>query len=806
MATETHFLFIICMVFGTDHVCTGSSVDSTAIPRIDLENADLAECNFTVWNTSVNYFRNLLEQQFPNFMQFRLTFDENVQNSSSPGVFVPDKWVWTYKTRKLSFPYLSWNLDYGILSFGLLDARTVDVKYVHLNTTTHSPCRIVFGTDSANHKIVDALVELIDNSKGTGQKYESNYFCYRAEVPGIRETVAYWAGLYLNYPTVFISYNCCTVHFAYTEDRFITKCTQQRDKWILCTIAPYVLGILLFLYIFPFIYLEFAHFIAESDVIQYEDDTVSIQNSSENAEQTDDVGWVFQDSKSPLTFFSILKLFWCCRTRHPVSSSRFRRLISLLLTPSVVYIQFFMYRNGFGVGKEAQDNIAVSQLLHQGCPSGLLAFLGSFSDKSFAPAFGGPLFVSIVYFTTGTLFFVLPRNLKQAIEYGVGWSNSSPWSPLCFDARDIIALAGLNVTPSHGYRKAFSVCKCSFYMLFNKPFWLRMFRFHKERFDKILLFKPERAAWLRILAVPLLLCFGIIETVILILFYGVPFVSFIALLAKGLIRGLLNSWPHNRILRRVFSNRLTIFISSVCIFIMFTAFTYVGCLVFIESFSFICQVVMHCFLAVVVYPSVSFGYLFFFVAITYYSVHLVHKFGDGYLELLSLAVEISIQLDGCVNTVRVNGNELIVSNVYAPVRTIRVNHVTVNIPENESVRREGANSACKVRRKGRLIGIPLELFEFLVRKHRPVHEQFLKVFFQLSLIAVLIFVTQSITSRFVAGASSEISEVMHVIFLVTVGALPRIFEVMFLSHSELVKHEIVRRDLKMSIDDYWQSY
>jgi hypothetical protein len=109
----------------------------------------------------------------------------------------------------------------------------------------------------------------------------------------------------------------------------------------------------------------------------------------------------------------------------------------------------------------------------------------------------------------------------------------------------------------------------------------------------------------------------------------------------------------------------------------------------------------------------------------------------------------------------------------------------------------------KILKHNNMYGIPRELFYSLVRMHRPVHIQVLKIFFHLSLILFLVAMTLSITSKFATGASSEISDVMHVIFIVTVGALPRVLEVFLMNASESVRREIEIRNIEESIKEYW---
>ena len=62
----------------------------------------------------------------------------------------------------------------------------------------------------------------------------------------------------------------------------------------------------------------------------------------------------------------------------------------------------------------------------------------------------------------------------------------------------------------------------------------------------------------------------------------------------------------------------------------------------------------------------------------------------------------------------------------------------------------------------------------------------------------------SIAGGFVMGPTSEISDVMHVIFIVTIGALPRALEVALTTSNASVKREIELRRLEQRIMHFWE--
>ena len=83
----------------------------------------------------------------------------------------------------------------------------------------------------------------------------------------------------------------------------------------------------------------------------------------------------------------------------------------------------------------------------------------------------------------------------------------------------------------------------------------------------------------------------------------------------------------------------------------------------------------------------------------------------------------------------------------------------------------------KVKCRNGELGIPRDLFNRLVREYRPVHVQVISALIRLGLILTLIIITLSIVMRGSYQQKAAMSEVIHVIFIVALAALPRILEI-----------------------------
>ena len=89
------------------------------------EQCNQTRCKFEISNKSINYFHSRLREEDPKFMKFYIRFNESQFFNATGDTFQPTKWYWTYNSSIGMYPYLYWNVDFGVLSFGLLEAKTL---------------------------------------------------------------------------------------------------------------------------------------------------------------------------------------------------------------------------------------------------------------------------------------------------------------------------------------------------------------------------------------------------------------------------------------------------------------------------------------------------------------------------------------------------------------------------------------------------------------------------------------------------------------------------------------------------------
>lgn len=793
---------LLLFVFFAPNICLNDGADGSD------NNSAASSCNVTVADKSIRYFRSRLQIDEPNFIRFDLRFGSYHPNYTDE-TYNPFQWYWTFKTSRGLYPYLHWNIDYNLLSFDLLDVRTLRKDpYIEFDVT--DGCNLTLGTRATTELIAEQLMVLVSQlstDKNKVSRYQDSYFCYLTETPGINNTFGYQLGLYFLYPINMIYYDCCYTFYNYTMSLYNYRCMdEQITKWIQCTYGPYILGLLLFLYCPIFICKVTAtstEEISETNVQSEKSPLIktnSIQNSPHNDNDNEE-GWLYLDGAFPKTFIGTFSSV--IPGQFPVALSRLKRFSLVLLGPTLVFIQI-------GVYKLLLPDTPKSFVDHR-VPVGFLSLLGN-STKTFVPAFGGPVTLLVSYYFLGIIFLVCPNNIQVARENGV-LKKSSKLSPLGLSAAKIKQISGIKIEPKSGCSEAADLFLCSLFMIFRIQFWKIVLDTQRRRFKSLVRCRlcSKKVAVVLIFSLYIILC--LIEVLLCLVYYSVPLFSFIVVIIRGVvkttattIRNCKYGSDHTTCSRILKTRFLVIVLSSIVSF-LFIFYLYSVGLIFIQSFLFISQILVYCYIAVVIFPATSFGYLFFVVVLLYYIFRLIRGFGAKYLELLNDVVEIVSNISEQDNYPLVINETLVISNIkLTNVKNIKLNEVSIPLARNvqQSLQRSDRKPNCYLRFENNTYGIRRDLFEFVVENHLPAHKEVLRVIFHLSLICSFLLLTISITIGFATGPSSEMSDVMHVVFVVTVGAIPRVLEVALLDSSQHIYREIKLRRLEETVNMFLQ--
>ncbi|XP_052774747.1 uncharacterized protein LOC128213225 isoform X2 [Mya arenaria] len=714
-------ILLLYMLYNVVFAEASAEVKSADFPEMNhqkvLKNISLPECKFSVANESKRQFRSRLRVFDVNLIRFRIRWNSsNVMNSTLPGVFQPDLWVWSYRLPLGNFSYLTWNLEYGTLSFSILETKLYAIRYIDL-VTTQKKCSVTFGSTETTSSISHSLMEMVHVFKHDVPKYEYNYMCYLSEVPGISE-----------------------------GDQIIPRNVEMGP--LLSTDTP------------------------------GED-------------------WVYLDGNSPLTVLNVLSQpLDCLRRNHPILNSRLRRLICVVFAPMLIYLKLYMFKDGYLYSyNEKVTSISVRDLVKFGKPIGFLALYGDISDmnKTFVPILGGPIVVMILYFSLAIILIVCPKSLKQIVHNGL--PRKSDVSPL-FDGNEDIPRSRVCYRASdRGYKRASEICKQRVYLLITTDQWRRVFSIQRKRFES----DGTHSSLIRRIIKPLTFSIQVflcmLEVFIYVLFFLFPLFTFGEIMIKGTVVTIMdtrNSFKKHGFL--VSNSVVWFFITGLGLGAVIV-FGYCVCLVFLESFIYLAQIALYCFVALIVFPAIAFGYLFFFATIVYYLAHLLRDFGDGYSRLLEITVNKCIDLEGN-KTVLVLKDETI---------TIRVNGEEIVPIETQIKIQSRVHNVQMVMHKDFAPGIPRELFNKIVQEKRPVNAQMMNLIVHLTIIITLITLTLTLVSEISAGFTTDQSEVLHIVFTVIVGFIPKLVEMFLKGGSEIGSKEIEKKAIGEIVEKFWEN-
>ncbi|XP_052774748.1 uncharacterized protein LOC128213227 [Mya arenaria] len=736
----TKEIFLLYLFYLVVFAKASVEVESAYVPEMNNQNDDknisLPECTFNVTNSSIEYFRSKLAVFESEFIRFRIRLiNSTVVTKILPGVFQPDLWVWTYRPPHGNYSYLSWNLQYGLLSFSILETQLYVIRHIDL-LTTQSECLVTFGETETTSSISHSLMKMVDVSEHNVPKYQHNYICYLSEVPGIKNSFAYKAGLYLSFPVTFINYKCCTYGYSFQKVQFVkSNCNMFFEKWQLLTYGPYFLGVTLLL-IFPILLFAMCACISKCDQIL----PMNVEMGQFILRDTIEQNWVYLDGNSPVTVFHVLSQpLNCFRRKHPILDSRLRCLICVCFAPMFIYLQLYMFKDGYVLSyHEPVTRISVRDLVKFGKPVGFLALYGDMSDmnKAFVPILGGPFGVIILYFSLALILIVCPKSLKKIVNNGL--PRQSDVSALFHGLEEIPMSEACYCDQEKVYERASEICKQRVYLLFSTDQWRKVFSIQRKRFESHPICRGLMRTIMETLTFPFKAMLCVFEVFIYILFFLFPVFTFSVIILKGAVVSIM--YTRNSFKRRgsIVSNHVIWFFITVFILGAVFVFGYCVCLVFLESFIYLAQMAIYCFVALILFPTIAFGYLFFFVTLMYYLAHLVGDFGDGYSRLLQIVVNKSIVLEQAVNVVIYNDKTLEIINVNQHFETVKLNGEEIAIPIETQINIQSRVSHVQmVMHKHFAPGIPRELFDKIVKEKRPVNAQIVHLLVHLTIIMSL---------------------------------------------------------------------
>lgn len=765
----------------------------------------LPTCQVTVNKESAMHLQNSFGVSNPHFARLQLKFDGQLVHFKDD-VILPFHWIWTYYDIHNLASYLKWPQDFRVLSFGLLDVKTLpDGHYLVLDVHTDTPCTLTIGDYETTKSIAKALRDFTQNflvPMRREQPVDYSYWCYLVRATNKHSGLVQNLRKYTSYPAEIADYLCCHTSYDLMNRSIMNvDCDMKPKKQSIdSSMVPFVMSLIAFVF-FP-IFLLRASSCVESNM-----DTIRNYSRLQDSINDNQEPFVYLTGKPPVSFTTLLAGLCGLSEKFPVAVSRFRRFLFVILTPSLILVRIYVYW--------IYMYDIVRAFLKHNCPIGFISMLGGFesSRQAFLTALGGPYILLLVFYVAGIFFLVFPRDLNRIIDTGSNKdSDYSQYSPLFFSLHYIEEYSQTQIADSYGYEKAANVCTASVFMVVNPDFWLFVVKTQSARF--LYLYKCLRrrcrvatATGIFLFAILPVLILNISEIFLTVALYGLPIINFMSIIVRGYTLCLMKLFTSHWLMTKVGKLRVTRGIISFVFSVCFVYYVFSFCTIFTETFIYIGKTLFFSFLSVVVYPSTSFGYLFFGIVFIFYLIKSLTGFGEGYLELLADAVDLCSQMDDDPFRMQVVDGVLMVDDIRCrSIVKLQVQDTIVDLSfdQKQAIRDSRSLTQTRINLNGHVLGIPQSLFLQLVRNYRPVHVQVALTFLRIFLIIALIATTFSIISTKPLGSNEDISEVMHVVFLMAIGALPKILEVALDNMNHHVKRDVMLRRMKEDISKYWR--
>ena len=302
--------------------------------------------------------------------------------------------------------------------------------------------------------------------------------------------------------------------------------------------------------------------------------------------------------------------------------------------------------------------------------------------------------------------------------------------------------------------------KKKFLMLLNRSFWAQASKLFITRFKMavypILKRISRHCCIVKVLGLPLLLIyivFCVVELVLSLLYYAFPCFSCFFIFIKA----------YAKLTREVVTERMNInqklsLIPTVAVIGIFMYSWYMYCVIFFDSIWFLIKIVTFTYTGVIAYPRISYGYLIIVFMTLYYISESFNSFKKNYQNLLSVSIK------AC-------------KKVYEDLES---NQAVTYLYEN---------------------GIKVDLWNFIIERHRPKRIQVAYTLFQLFVIISILIVSLELLFKF--DKFRDLSLMVHVFTALFICALPKIIQSMCIAvRGKRRREKKLLLEIKETITEY----
>ena len=569
-------------------------------------------CVLKVDSKSVQHFRHIAYYKDLGFVFLRLYFKNGLELDSSKYVVGGNVWIWTYYGQKGGLEFLSWPMEFGIWSMGILYTFVGGPLDIELHNVSGDCSNLQVGTNNTDYIISKALVNLTEAmiaiDGGSDQRYGPSFWCYKQRTL-INPEAVYNLCKHIICPVEALEYICRSYfynpriqHREISNIQFIFK--YDTMWWI----GPFFIAVLLFAFS-PLLLMSIANSVNKW------------LHNIESVNKSDPGEYIFLDGSNHVTLSKTLlgPLICLCQKKWCIPTRIFRGVLPWL-SLSIIGLQILLDH------RYLYDVVLVS--IDGGVPMGFRSILAGYtkSNKNFLPYLGGPIVACAVYVFVTSVLVIIPKSLPKTLESGLSSKDLVEGiSPLSLSTSVLERYGSVLILKHHGYNRIYNFLIGQFYLLLNIKFWKLVIHLQIIRGTPIV----SRKSGFVFLPIYVILC--LLELLLCILLYSFPVVSFVIIIFRAysglLYRSMANHvWP------------LFIWLSNALLIVSILIFLFMFCTIFLDACVFVSRLCIFTYTGVVVYPKVSYGYLIFIATIIYYFSECIQNYSKYYTGLLRVTV------------------------------------------------------------------------------------------------------------------------------------------------------------------------
>ena len=652
------YLLLICghkIGASTSEQLTDTRISKYNAPQIDgslttnITGKEKNECTLKIADESLELFTHACHYRDLAFVYLQLHPRHGLKIGGLQWTVYHDLWIWTYRGDKGGFEFLTWPMDFGIWSLGILYSFVDGPFAIDIYNVSGDCTGLKVGdalTDLDSRALVELTTSLIKTYGDDAEdRYGTSYFCHKSKI-WIEEKFVYDLCRNMICPLEALEHIC---HSYAHRTKLLTNHERSFTYNELWWIGPMVLGILL---------VSACPLAILNAIIRWNDYFNKYMETFDDQHET----LIYLDGSNHIT---IPKVLMCPLLKQNIWSFRIVRCVLPFIGLSFVGVQIlldYQYLHDLVLEAVAKD-------IHMGFRSMLAGYTDSY--QNFLPVFGGPFIACCLYIVIFCILLVTPNQVEKALETGLNRDRDfQDACPLCLNTIILERFGAVMLRNKEGYTKVYYELLANLNMCLNIDFWKFCISLQRDRWRNA---QMSVSPSLSRLVFPFFIFVCVLEILICVLVYGNPILSFCIIIFRAYRIGF-----RQRITGRIY--KPLILVIEVILFLCIAFFLFMFCTIFLDACHFVARVCIFTFTGVVVYPTRAYGYLIFIFTVVFYLVECFNNFAAHYNKLFRLVIEacqsvqkeyrteklvhINFQCRGISRKLYID-----VINAYSPIRT-----------------------------------------------------------------------------------------------------------------------------------------